>query len=206
MSGGAPAGDGPVVFVSYSHEDSEWQRRFAEMLTPLVRERRLEVWSDDRMVVGYTWRPQLAEAIARSRAALLLVSPSFLASDFIMERELLGTLGGLQVHDLTGINNNGQIVGWGDTSTGTTHGFLDTNGTVTDLGAFLPNGLNDNGVIIGTELNGGAFIDSGGTVQDLNNLIPASSGYTITEAVAINDNGQIDATTSTGHAVLLTPN
>ena len=59
-----------------------------EMLKPLVRERRLEVWSDDRMVVGYEWRLQLEEAIARSRAALLLVSPSFLASDFIMEQEL----------------------------------------------------------------------------------------------------------------------
>jgi probable HAF family extracellular repeat protein len=117
----------------------------------------------------------------------------------------LGTLGGLQVHDLTGINNNGQIVGWADTSTGTTVGFLDSNGTVTDLGAFLPQAINDNGVIIG-----GDQIYSGGTVQNLNNLIPANSGYTITEAFGINDNGQIiaqasDATTSEA-AVLLTPN
>ena len=58
------------------------------MLKPLVRERRLEVWSDERMVTGYAWRPQLAEAIGRARAALLLVSPSFLASDFIMDQEL----------------------------------------------------------------------------------------------------------------------
>jgi probable HAF family extracellular repeat protein len=117
----------------------------------------------------------------------------------------LGTLGGLQVTDLTGINNNGQIAGWGTTSTGATHGFLDSNGTVTDLGAFLPNGLNDNGVIIGTELGGGAFIYSGGTVQDLNNLIPANSGYQLNNADAINDNGQITATT-TGGTVLLTSN
>ena len=88
MSGGASAGSGPVVFVSYSREDEQWRRRFVEMLKPLVRERRLEVWCDDRMVVGYEWQPQLAEAIARSRAALLLVSPSFLASDFIMDQEL----------------------------------------------------------------------------------------------------------------------
>ena len=88
MSGGAPAGSGPVVFVSYSREDAEWRRRFAEMLAPLVRERRLEVWSDDRVLVGEAWRPQLAEAIGRTRAALLLVSPAFLASDFIMEQEL----------------------------------------------------------------------------------------------------------------------
>src|SRR5690348_3868573 len=88
MRGGASAGGGPVVFVSYAREDEQWRRRFTEMLKPLVRERRLEVWSDDRMVVGYEWRPQVAEAIARSRAALLLASPDFLASDFIMDREL----------------------------------------------------------------------------------------------------------------------
>ena len=58
------------------------------MLKPLVRERRLDVWSDDRMVTGYEWRPQLTEVISRARAALLLVSPSFLASDFIMDQEL----------------------------------------------------------------------------------------------------------------------
>src|SRR4051794_33227795 len=84
---GAP-GTGAVVFVSYSREDAEWRRRFAEMLKPVVRERRLEVWSDERNLIGEQWRPQLDEAIKRSQAALLLVSPSFLASDFIMEQEL----------------------------------------------------------------------------------------------------------------------
>ena len=40
------------------------------------------------MLVGEQWRPQLADAIERSRAALLLVSGAFLASDYIMEEEL----------------------------------------------------------------------------------------------------------------------
>src|SRR3954470_20760572 len=77
-----------VVFVSYSREDAEWRRRFVQMLNPVIRERRLEVWSDERILVGEQWRPQLAEAIGRSRAALLLVSPAFLASDFIVQQEL----------------------------------------------------------------------------------------------------------------------
>ncbi len=81
-------GQCPLVFVSYSREDAEWRRRIEEMLKPLVRRRRLEVWSDQRNEIGYQWRPQLEDAIERSQAALLLVSPSFLASDFIMEREL----------------------------------------------------------------------------------------------------------------------
>ena len=80
--------DDAVVFVSYSREDAEWRRRFVQMLNPVIRERRLEVWSDERILVGEQWRPQLAEAIGRSRAALLLVSPAFLASDFIVQQEL----------------------------------------------------------------------------------------------------------------------
>jgi TIR domain-containing protein len=84
----AEHGDGGVVFVSYSRADAESRRRFVEMLRPVVRERRLEVRSDERNLVGEEWRPQLEEAIGRSRAALLLVSPSFLASDFIVLREL----------------------------------------------------------------------------------------------------------------------
>jgi hypothetical protein len=56
---------------------------------------------------------------------------------------------------------------------------------------------------------GGHSIDTGGSVQDLNSLIPGGSGYQITYATAINDNGQIvtgasDATTSQA-AVRLNP-
>jgi len=47
--------------------------------------------------------------------------------------------------------------------------------------------------------------------QNLNNLIPPGSGFTLTDAPAINDNGQIVATGTSNtsgqtHAFLLTPN
>jgi TIR domain len=88
MIGGESVGERRFVFVSYSREDSEWLRRFANMLKPGARRRGLEVWSDQRNVVGEQWRSQLAEAIHTTRAALLLVSIDFLASDFIMGQEL----------------------------------------------------------------------------------------------------------------------
>ncbi len=115
----------------------------------------------------------------------------------------LGTLGGPRSF-ATAIDTNGQIVGWAATSTDATDGFLWSNGTMTDLGSFLPAAINNNGVMVG-----GQYIDRGGTVQNLNNLIPANSGYQITNATGINDNGQIvalasDATTSQA-AVLLNP-
>ena len=82
----AEASGGPVVFVSYSRKDASWRDKFLVMLAPLTSE--LEVWSDQQEVVGEKWREQLDAAIARSDTALLLVSPDFLASEFIMQREL----------------------------------------------------------------------------------------------------------------------
>src|SRR5258708_3757577 len=99
------------------------------------------------------------------------------------------------------MNNNGQIVVW----TAVTDGFLYSNGTITELGTFFPNAINDNGVMVA-----GFSIDSGGTLQNLNSFIPANSGYQIYYATAISDNGQIVANayytvTGQSHALLLTP-
>ena len=74
------------MFVSYSHRDANWRDKFSVMLAPLTSA--LELWSDRQELVGDKWREQLDAAIARSDAALLLISPDFLASDFIMEHEL----------------------------------------------------------------------------------------------------------------------
>jgi probable HAF family extracellular repeat protein len=122
----------------------------------------------------------------------------------------LGTLGGTQSAAYA-INNNGQVTGWAHTASEATHVFLWSNGTMTDLGTFgldpVGEAINNHGVIVGQSGNG-AWIWSNGTFQNLNNLIPPGSGFTLNDATAINDNGQIVANGSnaTGqtHAFLLT--
>jgi WD40 repeat protein len=85
---GAPSAS-PVVFVSYCSEDAEWLRRFAVMLKPEVRNRPpVMLWDDTLIGAGQVWRPELEDAICRTLVALLLVTPDFLASDFIMQTEL----------------------------------------------------------------------------------------------------------------------
>jgi probable HAF family extracellular repeat protein len=122
----------------------------------------------------------------------------------------LGTLADPQIAPFAqstaaAINNLGQVTGWAQTNTYATHGFLFSNGKMTDIGNIIPEAINDNGVIVGY----GALIYTGGTVQDLNNLIPPGSGFTLNNATAINDSGQIVANgyNSIGqeHAFLLTP-
>jgi len=81
---------------------------------------------------------------------------------------------------------------------------------MTDLGLnIFPDAINDHGVIAGQGPSG-AVVGTAGHLQNLNSLVPSGSGFTLTNAVAINDNGQIVAegsnnTTGQSQAFLLTP-
>lgn len=133
----------------------------------------------------------------------------------------IGTLGGPN-SSVDAINDNGVVAGSSQDAADVSHPVIYANGKLTSLGTYnidtTPQAINDNGVIVGTTYGVDAtglpfthaYIYQAGTFQDLNNLIPAGSGWQLTDAVAVNLNGQIvvDATnTSTGqnHALLLNP-
>jgi probable HAF family extracellular repeat protein len=124
----------------------------------------------------------------------------------------LGTLGGTQSAAYA-INNQGQVVGWAHTASEATHVFLWSGGKMTDLGTFgldpVANAINNHTVIVG-QSGTGAWVWSNDSFQNLNNLIPAGSGFTLNNATAINDNGQIVANGYNAqgqeHAFLLNPN
>lgn len=75
------------VFISYSHADSEWLIRLQTMLVPLARAG-LKIWADTDIKPGEEWKKIIAEALTRTKVAVLLISPDFLASNFIHENEL----------------------------------------------------------------------------------------------------------------------
>jgi hypothetical protein len=76
------------IFISYSHKDIDWLDRLMIHLNPLIRNEKISVWNDKYIQPGSNWKEELKEIIAQSRIAILLVSPNFLASDFIMNEEL----------------------------------------------------------------------------------------------------------------------
>ena len=76
-----------VIFVSYSHRDETWRERFEIQSKPLSRTESVRFWSDKNIKAG-EWEAQIEEAMADAVAAVLLVSPNFLASDYIVKQEL----------------------------------------------------------------------------------------------------------------------
>jgi probable HAF family extracellular repeat protein len=115
-----------------------------------------------------------------------------------------------------GINESGQIVGWGQIND-QERAFLYKGGNVADLGLLSGGtnsyafGMNNSNSIVGTASSGSgahAFLWQNGFINDLNDLINPGSGWELREAWGINDSGQIvgwGVINGQAHAFLLTP-
>ena len=74
-------------FISYAHDDVALLRKFRLHLKALDHAFRLTFWSDDSIHAGDHWNDTIREAIEQADVFLLLVSPAWIASDFIRNHE-----------------------------------------------------------------------------------------------------------------------
>jgi hypothetical protein len=76
------------LFISYSHQDSDWLERLKLHLAPLERLELVHVWADTKIRAGDRWTTEIENALSESRAAILMITPGFMASQFIWEVEM----------------------------------------------------------------------------------------------------------------------
>jgi tetratricopeptide (TPR) repeat protein len=78
----------PTVFISYSHEDQEWEDRLRPHLKVLEQAGRITIWDDRQIDAGAEWYGKIKQAIEQAAVAVCLVSADYLASDFCVKEEI----------------------------------------------------------------------------------------------------------------------
>ena len=86
-------GQGPIeVFISFSEDDEKFKKQLETHLTMLRREGIIRPWHSQQVELGQEWEQETANHIDSAQIILLLVSPSFLASDQLYENEMMRTM------------------------------------------------------------------------------------------------------------------
>jgi hypothetical protein len=70
------------VFFSYSHEDELYRDQLEKHLATLKRQGLIDAWHDRRILAGTDFAQEIDAKLEQANVVLLLVSASFLASDY----------------------------------------------------------------------------------------------------------------------------
>ena len=85
-----------TLFYSYSHRDEELRDKLDEHLASLKRRGAIAAWHDRKITAGAEWKTSIDHHVDAADIILLLVSSSFIASDYCWEQEMTRAL---QRHD-----------------------------------------------------------------------------------------------------------
>ena len=83
-----PRGPAPLVFISYAHEDRALRQEFEQHLNTYVVNASLALWTDDLIGAGSEWKRSIQDGIEGCAVAVLLLTPNFMGSSFIINSEM----------------------------------------------------------------------------------------------------------------------
>ncbi len=77
------------IFIAYSRDDKEILNRLKISLSVLKRVKLVDdIWCDEEIEAGQEWESAIIKQLENSDIVLLLVSPSFIASEYCFNKEL----------------------------------------------------------------------------------------------------------------------
>lgn len=76
------------LFISYSHKDEDLKEELEIHLATLKRQGQINPWQDRAIEAGTAWDPQIKAQLEAAAIILLLITPRFMASDYIHDVEL----------------------------------------------------------------------------------------------------------------------
>src|SRR5215211_523041 len=76
------------IFCSYSHKDEDYLNELRAWLRGLERQGQIEWWHDREIVPGWEWEEAIDKNLRTADIIFLLVTPDFMASDYVFEREI----------------------------------------------------------------------------------------------------------------------
>ena len=92
VMGSESAMDKDSVFISYSKKDTPWLDKIKIPLRTFELEDKFNIWDDTKIKVSQDWNKEIESSIKRCKVAILLVSNNFLATEFILKKEIPGLL------------------------------------------------------------------------------------------------------------------
>lgn len=78
----------PRAFFSYSKADKDLLEEFKKQLNPLVSAKVIQYWDDSKILPGEEWDPAIQTALREAEIIFLLLSPDFLSTNYILEKEI----------------------------------------------------------------------------------------------------------------------
>jgi hypothetical protein len=89
QTGGDQGAGSPVImFISYSHRDEKLREELETHLSILRRQGTIAAWNDRKIAAGQEWKGEIDRNLELAQIILLLISPSFVASDYCYDIEM----------------------------------------------------------------------------------------------------------------------